>query len=403
MKPLAGIRVVDMSRVLAGPFAGRILSDLGADVVKVEPPEGDISRLWGVNRAGLAGFYTQQNVGKRNVCIDLRAEGGAETVKRLVAHAHVLVENFRPGVMARHGLSFAELCEVNPALVMLSISGFGQEGPDSQRAAYAAVLHGESGWMARAAKMHQQPLQEPYLAVADTNAALHGSIGVLAALRVAETTGHGQHIDIAMLEAFLATDEGSQAGLDGGNYTSQGGLVWDGVDGPVLTAGDFRWIWRQLSETHGLADPSPPDADIPTKRAHRTDAINAFLSSFGTRTEMLAALDAANLAWGDIRTTAEAHESPTATHRGSSVEIDARDGGTRRVTQTPYRFAGATADSGAVSGVTSDSVAPYRGEHNGEVLGEWLGAGRAEIDALRQAGVLAEDQFAAEGRAYGHS
>ena len=401
MRPLAGIRVVDMSRVLAGPFAGRILSDLGADVVKVEPPEGDISRLWGVNRAGLAGFYTQQNVGKRNVCIDLRAAGGPETVKRLVAHAHVLVENFRPGVMARHGLSFAALCEVNPALVMLSISGFGQEGPDSQRAAYAAVLHGESGWMARTARIHQQPLQEPYLAVADTNAALHGSIGVLAALRVAETTGHGQHIDIAMLEAFLATDEGSQSGLDGGSYTSQGGLVWDGVDGPVLTAGDFRWIWRQLSQTHGLADPSPPDADISTKRACRTDAINAFLSSFATRAEMLAALDAANLAWGDIRTTAEAHTSPTALHRGSSVEIDARDGGTRRVTQTPYRFSGASAQTSAASGVTAEALAPHLGEHNGEVLTEWLGAGRAEIEALREAGVLVEDALAAEGRARG--
>lgn len=403
MRPLAGVRVVDMSRVLSGPFAGRILSDLGADVVKVEPPEGDISRLWGVNRAGLAGFYTQQNVGKRNVCIDLRAEGGPEMVKRLVSAAHVLIENFRPGVMARHGLSFAELCEINPALVMLSISGFGQDGPDAQRAAYAAVLHGESGWMARAAAIHQQPLQEPYLAAADTYASLHGAIGILAALRVAESTGNGQHIDIAMLESFLATDEGSQAGLDGVHYQSQGGLVWDGVDGPVLTAGDFRWIWRQLSETHGLADPSPPEADIPTKRAHRTDAINAFLSSFETRADMLAALDAANLAWGDIRTTAEAHASPTAVHRGSSVEIDARDGGTRRVTQTPYRFAGASADFAAVSGVTSESLASHRGEHNGEVLAEWLGSGGAEVDALRDAGVLIEDQFAAEGRAHRHS
>ena len=402
MRPLAGVRVVDMSRVLSGPFAGRILSDLGADVVKVEPPEGDISRLWGVNRAGLAGFYTQQNVGKRNVCIDLRAEGGSEMVKRLVSQAHVLIENFRPGVMARHGLSFAELCEVNPALVMLSISGFGQEGPDSQRAAYAAVLHGESGWMARTAAIHQQPIQEPYLAVADTYASLHGSIGVLAALRVAETTGNGQHLDIAMLETFLATDEGSQAGLDGVHYQSQGGLVWEGVDGPILTAGDFRWVWRQLSETHGLADPSPQDADIPTKRAHRTDAINAFLSSFETREEMLDALDAANLAWGDIRTTAEAHVSPTATHRGSSVEIDARDGGTRRVTQTPYRFAGATAESAAISGVTSASLAPYRGEHNGEVLSEWLEASRGEIEALRRSGVLVEDMHAADVRTDTH-
>ena len=400
MRPLAGIRVVDMSRVLSGPFAGRILSDLGADVVKVEPPDGDISRLWGVNRAGLAGFYTQQNVGKRNVCIDLRVEGGPETVKRLAAEAHVLIENFRPGVMARHGLSFAELAEVNPALVMLSISGFGQEGPESQRAAYAAVLHGEAGWMDRTAYANQQPITEPHLAVADTTASMHGAIGVLAALRVAEQTGHGQHVDIAMLEAFLATDEASQAGLDGGKHRAQGGLVWEGTDGPVLTAGDFRHIWRRLSDTHQIADPSPPDADIPTKRACRTDAINAFLSSFATRAEMIAALDAANLAWGDIRTTAEAHQSPTALHRGSSVEIDARDGGTRRVTQTPYRFTGASAGTSADSGVTPAALAPYLGEHNGEVLTEWLGDGPSDVDALRQAGVLIEDASAADGRAH---
>lgn len=398
MQPLDGIRVVDMSRVLSGPFAGRILCDLGADVVKVEPPEGDISRLWGVSRAGLAGFYTQQNVGKRNVCIDLRAEGGPETVKRLAAQAHVLIENFRPGVMARHGLSFADLAEANPALVMLSISGFGQDGPESQRAAYAAVLHGEAGWMDRTAFANQQPIMEPHLAVADTNASMHGAIGVLAALRVAEATGHGQHVDIAMLEAFLATDEASQAGLDGIRHRAQGGLVWEATDGPVLTAGDFRHIWRRLSDTHGIADPSPPDADIPTKRACRTDAINAFLSSFETRAQMLAALDAANLAWGDIRTTAEAHQSPTALHRGSSVEIDARDGGTRRVTQTPYRFTGASAATSAASGVTPDGLAPFRGEHNEDVLAEWLGAGRSEIEALRQAGVLVEDAYAGQAR-----
>ena len=145
MRPLQGVRVLDMSRVLAGPFAGRILSDLGADVVKVEPPEGDVTRVWGKMRAGLAGFYTQQNVGKRNVCIDLRAEGGPELVKRLAEHAHVLIENFRPGVMERHGLSFAELSKANPALVMLSISGFGHGGPESHRAAYAPILHAESG------------------------------------------------------------------------------------------------------------------------------------------------------------------------------------------------------------------------------------------------------------------
>ncbi len=374
--------MLDMSRVLAGPFAGRILSDLGAEVVKLEPPEGDVTRNWGQVRAGLAGFYTQQNVGKSNVCVDLRAEGGPELVKRLVAHAHVLIENFRPGVMDRYGLSYEELAKANPALVMVSISGFGQEGPESQRAAYAPILHGESGWIRRNAAWHDSPPIDMCLSVADTNASMHGTIGVLAALRIAEKTGQGQHIDIAMLDAFLATDETSHNALDDVPYVAQGGLIWNAIGGPILTAGDFRWIWQNMAKTHGLVDNAPPDADIETKKRLRTEAIEKFLLSLGTRDDVTAAFDAAGLAWGNVNTTAQAFDTPTARHRNTAVEIDARDGGTRRVPQTPYRF------SAADSGVEPGATAPHRGEHNSQVLSEWLGASDPEVAALAEAGVL---------------
>ncbi len=389
--PLAGIRVLDMSRVLAGPFAGRILSDLGAEVVKLEPPEGDVTRNWGRVRAGLAGYYTQQNVGKRNVSIDLSAEGGPELVRQLATRCHILIENFRPGVMARYGIGFDDLLAVNPSLVMLSISGFGQDGPESSRAAYAPILHGESGWLRRHADWVERPLVDMNLSVADTNASLHGVIGILAALRTAEQTGVGQHIDIAMLDAFLATDDASHAGLDDVAYVGQGGLVWDATDGPVLTAGDFRWIWRRLSETHGLVSTEPDDADVAAKREHRTRAIEAFLTSFANRAEMTAALDEAGLAWGNLNTTAEAYETPTALHRKSSVEIDARDGGTRRVPQTPYRFSGAT------SGVQAGATAPHRGEHNADVLASWLNLGAHELEALADAGVITAEHRGATG------
>ena len=384
MRPLEGIKVLDMSRVLAGPFAGRILNDLGAEVVKVEPPEGDITRHWGKVRAGLAGYYTQQNVGKRNVCVDLQAEGGPELVLRLATEADVLIENFRPGIMKRYGLAYEDLCRVNEKLVMLSISGFGQEGPESTRAAYAPILHGEAGWLQRSAEWNNRPVTDLNLSAADTNASLHGTIGLLAALRVAELTGEGQHIDMCMLDAFLSTDDASHVGLDEVRYTAAGGLVWEGVDGPVLTAGDFRWIWKQLHQVHGLEDNSPPNSDIPTKRANREKAINDFLSSFDSRAEMYEALDACNLAWGDIKTTAEAYESPTAQFRGSSVVVDARDGSTRRVAQTPYRF------SSSQSGLRSDAVASHKGEHNSAVLNDWLGVSGHEIRALFEAGVLLE-------------
>ncbi len=386
MKPLDGIRVLDMSRVLAGPFAGRILSDLGAEVVKLEPPEGDITRNWGKVRAGLAGFYTQQNVGKSNVCVDLRCAGGPDLVKQLAAQAHVLIENFRPGVMSRYGLSYEELAKLNPSLVMVSISGFGQEGPESQRAAYAPILHGESGWIRRSADWNSRPMEDMNLSVADTNASLHGTIGVLAALRTAEMTGQGQHIDIAMLDAFLATDDASHNALDDVPYNAQGGLVWQATGGQILTAGDFRWVWRCLAQTHGLSDGADQDADLDTKRRLRTQAIETFLQSFETREEVTEAFDKAGLAWGNLNTTAQAYETPTAQHRNSSVEIDARDGGTRRVAQTPYRF------SAAESGITPSAVAPHRGEHNSVVLSRWLGTTDQEVTALVEAGVLLVDK-----------
>jgi len=392
VRPLEGIKVLDLSRVLAGPFAGRILHDLGAEVVKVEPPEGDVTRNWGKVRAGLAGYYTQQNAGKSNVCIDLRAEGGPELIRRLAAEADVLIENFRPGIMKKFGLGYEDLKAINKKLVMLSISGFGQEGPESGRAAYAPILHGESGWLQRSAEWNEQPVTDLNLSAADTNASLHGTIGLLAALRVAELTGEGQHIDMCMLDAFLATDDTSHVGLDGVRYSSAGGLVWEGVDGPVLTAGDFRWIWKQLHEVHGLEDQAPENADIPTKRSFREAAINGFLSSFDSRAEMYEALDACNLAWGDIKTIAEAYDSPTAQHRGSSVAINARDGSTRRVAQTPYRF------SNSDSGLEPDAVAPYRGEHNSDVLESWLNASHHEVEILSQSGVLLKENRTEEVR-----
>jgi crotonobetainyl-CoA:carnitine CoA-transferase CaiB-like acyl-CoA transferase len=294
--------------------------------------------------------------------------------------------------MKRYGLAYEDLKPLNEKLIMLSISGFGQQGPESTRAAYAPILHAESGWLQRSADWNQQPVSDLNLSAADTNASLHGTIGLLAALRVAELTGEGQHIDMCMLDAFLATDDASHLGLDDVRFTSAGGLVWEGVGGPVLTAGDFRWIWKQLHDIHGIEDGAPEDADIPTKRSYREAAINDFLSSFETREEMYRALDECNLAWGDIKTTSQAFESPTAKHRDTSVAIDARDGATRRVTQTPYRF------SESDSGIEPGDKAPYRGEHNMEILQNWLGATNHEVEALSQAGVLLEENALVEGQ-----
>ena len=190
--PLAGLKVLDLSRVLAGPFAGRMLSDLGADVIKVEPPEGDMTRLWGKVVAGLSGYYQQQNAGKRNICVDLRAPGAVALMLDLVRQADILIENYRGDVMGRLGLGYDVLNAANPRLIMLSISGFGKDGPEARRAAYAPIIHAETGLLSRIARQTGQPVIDQPLTVADTNAGLHGLVALLAAVIMRARTGLGQ-------------------------------------------------------------------------------------------------------------------------------------------------------------------------------------------------------------------
>ncbi|HUQ39893.1 MAG TPA: CaiB/BaiF CoA-transferase family protein [Acidimicrobiales bacterium] len=382
--PLDGLRVLDLSRVLSGPIAARMLSDMGADVVKLEPPDGDVTRAWGEVRHGLSGFYTQQNAGKRNVCIDLRAPGAVDLVRRLATIADVVIENFRPGVLSRLGLGWDDLSARNPRLVMLSISGFGQQGPDAHRQAYAAVIHGESGIIARQAAFDGRPPSDPMLSIADTNAGLHGLAAVLAALVQRERTGLGDHIDLSMLDSMLATDDYVHHYTDGFPVIRLGGTIWDGPEGPVLVAADFRYLWRQLKELFGLDDGVPTDADLADKIAGRRAAIAGWFASFADADTLHSALDTANLAWGTVASPEEAVRSASVVARGSVAEVDDRGGGTRRVVQSPYRFAASR------SGVRGG--APRRGEHNAAVLADWLALGEEELGALAAAGVLlAED------------
>jgi crotonobetainyl-CoA:carnitine CoA-transferase CaiB-like acyl-CoA transferase len=381
-RPLAGVRVLDLTRVLAGPYVGRMLADLGADVVKVEPPEGDVTRKWGKQIAGLSGYYTQQNVGKRNVCIDTRAAGGAELIARLAEQADVLIENFRPGVMDKLGLSYATLSARNPKLVMLSVSGFGQEGPEAKRPAYAAVIHAESGVMQRQAAIDGTRPVDPRISIADMNAALHGLIGLLSALVMRQRTGSGQHIDISMLETMISTDDYMHLALDG--LGAREGVIvnqtWDVVGGQIVIAGDFRWVWKRLQETFELKDPAAGDAPIPVKARLRQQAAAEFFKSFTERDALIAALKRADLPYGAVMESREALASPTLEARGAIARVDDRAGGLRNVIRSPYRF------SNAQSGVAGP--APYRGEHNRAVLGEWLELLAPELETLEQAQVL---------------
>jgi crotonobetainyl-CoA:carnitine CoA-transferase CaiB-like acyl-CoA transferase len=382
--PLEGLKVLDFSRVLAGPFAGRMLSDLGADVVKVEPPDGDVTRLWGRVIQGLPGYYHQQNAGKRNISMDLRAPGAKELVFDLVKEADILIENYRPDVMGRLGLGYESLLSVNPKLIMLSISGFGHGGPESHRPAYAPIVHAEAGLMYRQADRSGLPSNDLPLSVADTNASLHGLVGLLAAVILRQRTGRGQHIDIAMIDATVATDDQLNYALEDSESTSPlPNDTWETGAGAILLSADFRYLWHQLTGLLGVNDPTYKEMELKEKIRIRREIVADFLRALPSWQAVEDAMSKMNLAWGQVRNPADLREQPTIVARGAIVQIDDRAGGTRPITQSPYRF------SDAKSGVRGP--APHRGEHNREVLSEWLNKTQQQVADLQASGVLRAD------------
>ncbi len=386
--PLAGTKVLDFTRVLAGPFVSRMLSDLGADVVKVEPPEGDMTRGIGRKINDLSGYFTQQNAGKRAICVDLTQPGAAELMLQLAAEADIVLENFRPGIMSGFGLGWDELSAVNPRLVMLSISGFGQTGPERDRASYAPIIHAEAGLLARQQYVTgAEAAQDFALSIADTYSGLHGMVATMAALSYAQRTGIGQHVDLAMINAMFFTDDYAHFQLEGANVLGGGGQVFDATGGQIMLAGDEKWYWRVLNTKAGVVDPTPEGADLATKIALRREAIQAFLLSFPDRASLIAKLDEVNLAWGEV------HDHRHVFDRQGSIEgrqilttVDDRAGGERRITNTPYKF------SAAEAGVRGP--APYRGEHNYEAVADWLGAAAPDVEGLHDSGVLLQDDHA---------
>lgn len=379
--PLEGVKVLDFSRVVAGPFAGRLLSDLGADVVKVEPPDGDGARIHGKKVQGVSGMFNQQNAGKRNICLDLRAPDGVELAKDLAAVADIVLENYRPDVMARLGIDFATLSAVNPKLIMLSISGFGHDSPESHRPSYAPVVHAEVGLLHRmAARNGTEPGDLP-LSVADTNASLHGLIAVLAALNMRHHTGVGQHIDMSMMDATFSTDDRSHFELEDVPDTLPVCPIVDLPFGPVFIASDMKLLFIKLCRRCGLEDPTPDGADLETKIALREQAIEDRLKLCGTPQQFAELMDTIDIPWGQVRDPHDLEAQATLKHRGMIVQIDDRAGGTRPVADSPYRF------SQAKSGVRGPAA--HRGEHNRPILKDWLGLADTEIDArIESTGVI---------------
>ena len=377
--PLTGVKVLDLSRVLAGPFAGRMLSDLGADVVKIEPPEGDVTRHWGVKRSGISGYYHQQNAGKRNIAVDLRHPKGLMITKSLVEQADVLIENFRPDVMQRLGLDYDTLAEINPRLIMLSISGFGANNADSRRAAYAPIIHAETGLIARQAELTGAFPTELPLSFADTNASMHGLVGLLAALYAREQSGRGDHVEISMVDATVVTNDGMHYALEGVKMgvTNE---VHETAGGLLMLAGEFRYIWKLLSTIYNVSDglDEAQDASLEEKiKARRAASKQFFTETCRNREEVIKALDRMNIAWGDVRSASDVQGLASVAARNSIAEVDDRAGSKRLIPSSPYRYK--HLESQVRGG------APYLGEHNEEVLKQWLGWSPEQISNVESA------------------
>ena len=217
--------------------------------------------------------------------------------------------------------------------------------------------------------------------MADTYTGLHGLVGLLAALHHARETGEGQHVDLAMINALMFTDDYAHFILEDSPIVSGGGQIFDATGGPIILAGDEKWWWRVLNTRGGVQDPTPPGADLETKIASRRQAITEFLNSFEDRRGLLARLDELNLAWGDVYDHREVFDKQRSIKaREILTEIDDRGGGTRRITQTPYKF------SSAEAGVRGPAA--YRGEHNYTALQDWLGVDRASVEQLHNLNVL---------------
>jgi len=396
-RPLTGVRVLDLSRVLSGPHCTRMLADLGADVIKIEPPSGDLTRFATPRRHGLSSYFVQQNVGKRNLSIDLGTPDGAAILLELADHADVLVENYRPGVMDRLGLGADTVCARNRRLIYASISGYGQTGPWVHRRAYAPVVEAESGIVASQGNARGGELAKDPHSHADVYTSLETASAILAALYQREHTGEGQWIDVSMAETMLYVNEHLHDAL------------WDGHDDPnwirsfrpgdylVLTVangeslvvsghpaerGTFDFFIAAMGMPE-LAD-DPRFVDVATRLDH-FEELREIIRSFAATIPDAAAFEERfaehQLAVGRVRQPGELVDTDWARERHAVVDVDDRGGSTVRVPNAPWRFS-------AAPGVGVSGVPKYRGEDNRALLADLLGYDDARLDGLEADGVL---------------
>ncbi len=372
MTPLAGLKVVELARILAGPWAGQILADLGAEVIKVEAPEGDDTRRWGppfLTREGetTAAYFHAANRGKRSVICDFRTPEGQEFVRELIAEADILIENFKVGGLAKYGLDYDSLRAVNPRLIYCSVTGFGQDGPYAHRAGYDYIVQGMSGLMSVTGPADGEP-QKVGVAVTDVFTGIYAATGILAAVHQRNTTGLGQRVDLALFDVATAVMANQAM-----NYLATGVspkrmgnahpnlvpyAVFPCSDGfAILATGNdaqYQKLCKILNVQELATDPRfLTNADRIAHREAITDLISAQTRGW-TRADLLAACEAAGVPAGPINEMADVFADPQIVARGMQIA----PGGVPGV-RLPIVFSGAE--------LALDRPSPKLGEHDAEV------------------------------------
>jgi CoA:oxalate CoA-transferase len=393
---LEGVRVLDLTRVVSGPSCTRVLADLGAEVIKVEPPEGDLLRTGYPRRGGVAVLFAGQNAGKRFTAIDLTRAEGRELVLALAERCDIVVENFRPGVADRMGVGYEALRARNPAIIYAAISGYGQDGRASQRRAYAPVVHAEVGLLHfKAKERDHDPMPEP-VSHADIAAGMAAAHGVLAALFRRERTGEGAFIDASMCEAMMAANEWAEVEANGGPDRELSPFrpgkaavvrIGDALGTWVAIPGSPAAIMPRCAKLWGRPEllEEPRFATMEARSRHLDDCIEVIgdyartFDSFESFESTLS--NGARLPVGRLLSMADAIDhSDWSLDRRAFVEVPSGPDGTVRVHRSALRITGS--DCGPRGGVKE------LGAYNRAVLSEVLGLDDAAIDRLRADGAV---------------
>jgi crotonobetainyl-CoA:carnitine CoA-transferase CaiB-like acyl-CoA transferase len=394
--PLAGVKVLDYTRVLAGPHCTKVLRDLGADVIKVEPPAADTGRSGQPHVGPMSLYFAQQNAGKRAISLDLNFAEAQEVGLSLSAEADIIVENFRPGTLDRFGLGYGDVQAVNPGVIMVSISGYGQTGPWRNRPAFAPTVQAESGFTEIIGRHYGDAMvrvENDAFNHADVYTGLHGAIAALGALAHRDRTGEGQHVDVAMVAAMLAVNDRVSYELSGIDVEGEP-LALSAPESPVFELPDgqqitiaaspfstfvFRRYCAMMQRNDLLLDERFITAEFRRVNWAELHAeIRAWVLTFRSIEDLEAQVSSAGLAVGTIRTVTEIAASEWATERGAIREVEDRSGGRARVPAPPWRF--------SRSSLPESGLAPFQGEHNTDVLTE-LGLARETIDDLHKRGI----------------